>query len=97
MKKLFILLFCVVLCASCIEKHGKCQVNYTIVYPDSVITYDTTFIYSYVGENDYTHIPYTSSYKGSNYIHLGYKEYCRTTCPIRINSYKIISKRLKDE
>jgi len=79
------------LCIGCTDKHGKCQVNYSVIYPDTTITYDTVFNYEYAGENERTHIPYTSSYRGTNYIRLGYYEFARTTCPIRINSYKTIS------
>ncbi len=93
MKKIFILLFCSMLIVSC-YKSGKCQVNYTVVYPDTTIVYDSIFIYRYGGEQWYTHIPRASSYKGTNYIKIGYNTFSSTTCPIRINSYKTISKNL---
>jgi hypothetical protein len=73
-----------------IDKEGKCEVNYSIVYPDTTITYDTVFNYEWRVEHWFTHIPFTSSYKGSNYINLGRNTYVWTTCPIRINYYKTI-------
>lgn len=94
MKKIFILLFCSMLIVSCclLDKSGKCQVNYTVVYPDTTIVYDSIFMYHYGAEHWYTHIPRASSYKGTNYIKIGYNTFASTTCPIRINSYKTISK-----
>lgn len=100
MKKIvFCILMSMTLLMSCdiTDKYGKCQINYSIIYPDTTITYDSIFKYRWVTENDYTHTPYTSSYRGSNYILLGCREYCHTTCPIRINSYKTITKRIEDE
>ena len=86
---------CLSSCDWMIDKTGKCQINYSIVYPDTTITYDSVFYYKWAVERSYTHVPFTSSYKGSNYIRLGMYEYVHTTCPIRINSYKIISKNIK--
>jgi len=94
MKKIVIcLLTCLYLssCAWMIDKTGKCQVNYSIIYPDTTIIYDSVFYYRWATEHWNTHVPYTSSYKGSNYIKLGMNTYVYTTCPIRINSYKTIS------
>ena len=85
MKHIFILIFCMILCVSCCIKYSKCQVNYSVVYPDTTIVYDTIF-------NCFSDdVPYTSSTRGTNYILLGDKVYSRTTCPIRINSYKKIN------
>ena len=58
---------------------------------------DIKNIYSYINERDYIHTPYASSYKGSNYIQLGSREFSHTTCPIRINSYKTVSKNIDYE
>ena len=90
MKNIFILIFCMILCVSCI-KYGKCQINYSVVYPDTTITYDTNFYYTYYIEYLNIHTPYVSSSRGTNYIKLGGEIYNRTTCPIRINSYKNIN------
>jgi len=95
MKNICILIICMILCVSCTcigVKNGKCRVNYSVVYPDTTITYDTIFYYEYdVGIHN-SHTPYVSSSRGTNYIKLGMDFYNRTTCPIRINSYKTISK-----
>lgn len=90
--KFFILVFCIGItfeicsCTCCTSHEGITKVNYSIVYPDTIITKDSTFYFIY---ND-RRTPYTSSHKGSNYIIIGYNDFERTTCPIRINSYKII-------
>ena len=93
MKNIFILIICMILCVSCYcYKHGTCQVNYSVIYPDTTITYDTIFYYEYdIGLNN-MHTPYVSSSRGTNYIKLGMNFYNSTTCPIRINSYKTIQK-----
>lgn len=84
---------CMTLLMSCdmSNKYGKCQVNYSVVYPDTTIVYDTVFTYNWVIEYDNIHIPIACSFKGSNYIRLGKNYFNSTTCPIRINSYKTIS------
>lgn len=82
-----IFIMCFTLLVSCSNK-GTCKVNYSIIYPDTTITYDTIFNYHH---NKNMYIPYASSHRGTNYIKLGYNEFSRTTCPIRINSYEIIS------
>ena len=94
MKKIVICLLTCLYLSSCewmIDKIGKCQINYSIVYPDTTMTYDSVFYYKWSVDHCNTHTPYTSSYKGTNYIKLGRYQYVHTTCPIRINSYKIIS------
>jgi len=99
MKKIiiiFLMCLCLSSCNCMIDKEGKCEVNYSIVYPDTTITYDTVFNYRWGVEHWFTHIPYTSSYKGSNYIKLGINTYAWTTCPIRINSYKTLIKNIDE-
>ena len=99
MKKI-ILLFCLVLFISCDgleDKYGLCQVNYTVIYPDTTITYDTIFKYRWVRYEEGIHTPVAGSSRGSNYISLGLNTFANTTCPIRLNSYKTISKRLENE
>lgn len=92
MKKI-ILLFSIMILTSCIY-HNKCQVNYSIIYPDTTIIYDTIFYYQYTAPCNYgirdPHMPIISSNKGTNYILLGDNELSCTTCPIRLNSYKSI-------
>ncbi len=84
-----IFIMCFTLLLSCCNSNkGTCKVNYSIIYPDTTMTYDTIFNYEYYND---TYIPCASSYKGTNYIRLGYYEFSHTTCPIRINSYEIIS------
>ena len=100
MKKIiviFLMCLCLSSCAWMIDKTGKCQINYSIVYPDTTIIYDSTFYYRWAVEHWNTHIPYTSSYKGTNYIKIGMNAYVYTTSPIRINSYKTISKDIDHE
>lgn len=100
MKKIvFCILICMTLLMSCdiSDKYGKCQINYTVIYPDTTITYDSIFKYRWVMECENIHTPITSSTRGSNYISLGLNTFSRTTCPIRINSYKTITKRIEDE
>jgi len=63
-----------------------------VVYPDTTITYDSIFNYSNTTTRKNRDIPITSSWRGTNYILLGDNEFVRTTCPIRINSYKTIYK-----
>lgn len=94
MKKFLIIAIFIFTLISCTQR-GTCQVNYTVIYPDTTITYDTVFNYRWtapkVYENDRNpNIPITNSWKGSNYIELGDYEFVSTTCPIRINSYKSI-------
>ena len=91
MKKILILIFCIIMFVSC-TKYNKCGVNYSIVYPDTTINYDTIFEYKYTDPCYYKvnpHMPYTSSDRGSNYIRLGDWRFGETTCPIRINSYEM--------
>ena len=85
---------CLSSCDWIYDKTGKCKINYSIVYPDTTITYDSVFYYKWAIEHQNTHVPYPSSYKGTNYIRIGRHSYVYTTCPIRINSYKIISKNI---
>ena len=92
MKKILISTIFALLLTGC-TKYGKCNVNYTIVYPDTTITYDSTFNYKYTEHNAYKrdpHIPTTNSWRGSNYIEIGDDDFVRTTCPIRVNSHKTI-------
>lgn len=99
MKKIIIIFLMCIYLSSCdwmIDKMGKCQINYSIVYPDTTITYDSVFYYKWAAERSNTHVPYTSSYKGTNYIKIGMNTYVYTTCPIRINSYKIITKNIDE-
>lgn len=73
MKKILIITIFALLLTGC-TKYGKCNVNYTIVYPDTTITYDSTFNYKYTEHNAYKrdpHIPTTNSWRGSNYIEIG--------------------------
>jgi len=100
MKKIiivFLMCLCISSCDWVIDKTGKCQINYSIVYPDTTITYDSVFYYKWTVEHLNTHVPYASSYKGTNYIKIGINAYVYTTCPIRINSYKTISKNINHE
>ena len=83
---IFIFIFCVAI-TGCGHHKGIVKINYSIIYPDTTITKDSTFYFDYCKDKRQ---PYTSSYKGSNYIVIGRDEFEHTTCPIRINSYKII-------
>jgi len=99
MKKIIVIFLMCICLSSCDwmdDKTGKCKVNYSIVYPDTTITYDSIFYYRWAAEHWNTHVPFTSSYKGSNYIRLGMNEFVHTTCPIRINSYKILTKNIDE-
>lgn len=99
MKKIiviFLMCLCLSSCEWMINKKGKCQINYSIVYPDTTITYDSIFYYKWHGEHLNTHTPYISSNRGTNYIKLGMNDYVCTTCPIRINSYKILTKNIDE-
>ena len=93
MKQLIaVIMFCIMIAVatySCVKfsSHpGIAKVNYSIVYPDTTITKDSTFYFNYTTKT----IPYTDSHKGTNCIVIGYCEFEHTTCPIRINSYEII-------
>lgn len=95
MKKILILLFSLILLTSCLHERGKYRVNYTVIYPDTAITYDSVFLYDLLITNkQYDNydklIPQISSFRGTNYIIVGTSTYNRTTCPIRINSYEQI-------
>jgi len=92
MKKILILLFSLILFTSCLNERGKYRVNYTVIYPDTSITYDSVFSYGWIIQNKQydNSIPHTSSYRGTNYIIIGSSNYNNTTCPIRINSYEQI-------
>lgn len=91
-KGIFTIIFCVVIafgiysCIGCTSHEGIAKVNYSIIYPDTTITKDSTFYFNYTTKA----IPYTDSHKGTNCIVIGYCEFEHTTCPIRINSYEII-------
>lgn len=88
-----IIMFCIMIAVatySCVKfsSHtGIAKVNYSIVYPDTTITKDSTFYFRYSNDR---RIPHTDSYRGTNYIRIGHRKFVRTTCPIRINSYEII-------
>ena len=95
MKKILILLFSLILLTACFNERGKYRVNYTVIYPDTAITYDSVFSYDLLITNkqydNYDNsIPHTSSLRGTNYIIVGTSTYNYTTCPIRINSYEQI-------
>ena len=92
MKKILILLFSLILFTSCSYERGKYRVNYTVIYPDTAITYDSVFSYDLLITNKQydNSIPEISSHRGTNYIIVGTSTYNRTTCPIRINSYEQI-------
>lgn len=90
------LMFCIMIVViadvvySCVKfsSHpGIAKVNYSIVYPDTTITKDSTFYFRYSNDR---RIPHTDSYRGTNYIVIGHRKFEHTTCPIRINSYEII-------
>lgn len=96
MKKILIIAVIVLTLVSCSGHYGQCNINYTVVYPDTTITYDSIFNYycssCNTTERRNRNIPITSSWRGTNYILLGDNEFVRTTCSIRINSYKTIYK-----
>lgn len=92
MKKILIIAIVVLTLVSCSGHYGQCNINYTVIYPDTTITYDSIFNYCNTTTRKNRDIPITSSYRGTNYILLGDNEFVRTTCPIRINSYKTIYK-----
>ena len=101
MKKILIFIFCSLIFISCslVDYYGKCQVNYDVIYPDTTITYDTIFTYNYC-KNRYEnslHEAYVSSSRGTNYIRIGYSTFAKTTCPIRLNSYKTLEKNLDND
>ena len=87
------IMFCIMIAVaiySCVKfsSHaGIAKVNYSIVYPDTTITKDSTFYFRYSNDR---RIPHTDSYRGTNYIVIGHRKFEHTTCPIRINSYEII-------
>ena len=94
MKKILIIAIFIFTLIGC-EQYGTCQVNYTVIYPDTTITYDTVFNYKWLPGAQYKNnrnpnVPITNSWRGSNYIELGEHDFVGTTCPIRINSYKSI-------
>lgn len=87
------IMFCIMIavaiysCVSFSSHAGMTKVNYSIVYPDTTITKDSTFYFRYSNDR---RIPHTDSYRGTNYIVIGHRKFEHTTCPIRINSYEII-------
>lgn len=90
-----LIIFCFIITLIGCTQYGTCQVNYTVIYPDTTITYDTVFNYKWTTGSGYKNnrnpnIPVTNSWRGSNYIQLGDYDFVGTTCPIRINSYKLI-------
>lgn len=97
MKKIFSILFITLCLIGCIG-HGKVNVNYDIIYPDTIITYDSIFDYHWcIGgahNNEYNdpHLLQVTSNRGTNYMEIGRSNLISTTCPIRVNSYKIIDK-----
>lgn len=97
MKKILLFFVLALTLVGCYD-YGKCNINYSIVYPDTIITYDTIFRYRYsVGVEYDVHTPTTTSSRGSNYINVGEYYFAGTTCPIRINSYKTIYKSENEE
>ena len=92
---LMIMLFASMLFSYAYSYHwGRCRVKYEVIYPDTIIRYDTVFRYRWYNEpwNDDTdyHMPYTSSVDGTNFICIGEHKFARTTVPIRIISFKTI-------
>lgn len=95
MKKILICLlfvFCLFSCSGLIDYKYKAKVTYEIIYPDTVIRYDTIFNCCTTGAHIDEDVQVgTSSYKGTNYIFIipggYYNQKVRTTCPIRIISY----------
>ena len=70
---------------------GITDVNYTIEYEDTTITYDSIFYFDYIKMNNFDQrVPYISNYNNQKYIHLGINDVINTTYPIKINSYRII-------
>ena len=89
---ILIIIACLVGCTG----HGKVHANYDIIYPDTAITYDSIFDYHWcIGgahNNEYNdpHLMQITSSRGTNYMEIGRSILISTTCPIRLNSYKVI-------
>jgi hypothetical protein len=87
---IFITMFLLVSCGNFCEENRTYEVNYSICYPDTVITKTDTLTGNsplYIWER--REVIFTS-YRGTNYLLVGNNEYIKTTCPIRLNYYKRI-------
>ena len=99
MKKLFILIIIFFISYSfylyyneiTVVYNGITDVNYTIEYEDTTITYDSIFYFEYIKMTNFDQrVPYISNYNEQKYIHLGINDVINTIYPIKINSYRII-------
>ena len=93
MKKLLFAIMIALSCVACDDflfETRTYEVNYTVCYPDTIITKTDTISSNCamtVWEN--TNKPVrTSSQRGTNYIVVGNSSYSNTTCPIRVNNYR---------
>ena len=98
MKKIVIILislFCLISC--CLTTNYDMQVEYEICYPDTIMKFNKVFHCKGSTDDveDGNINVYSSSYKGTNYIRItpgDWNEFERTTCPVRVLSYKRIVK-----
>lgn len=91
-KKILCILFvmlCIVACDNLTIEKRTYEVNYTVCYPDTLLTKtDTMSCYCAMTVWNNREPVHTSSHRGTNYILVGNNDYVNTTCPIRVNSYK---------
>ena len=93
MKKILYILFVMLCMASCDDflfETRTYEVNYTVCYPDTIITQTDTVSSNCAMSvwNNMNDPVRTSSHRGTNYIVVGNNSYSNTTCPIRVNNYR---------
>lgn len=88
MKKVLLVLFCLMTIISCGVK-SKVNVVYEVHYPSVVDTCNE--MYNVVLDNpEYPNV-YTKSSRGSNYLYIDKDLVYATTAPIKVISYKTVS------
>ncbi len=94
MKKLVISAVILVLLLSGCINSGRVRIKYTVVYPDTVLTIDSIYDYSWVSEDLGSiwicRYPRLGSDEGTNYIILGRSRIIETSCPLRIEKCQIL-------
>ena len=93
MKKLLLVMMIALSYVSCNDfsyETRTYEVNYTVCYPDTIITKTDTISSNCAMTvwNNMNEPVKTSSHRGTNYIVVGNSSYSNTTCPIRVNNYR---------
>jgi len=93
MKKVLLVLFCLMTIISCSTPGIKSKVNvvYEVHYPSMVDTHDETYNVELHGDNPEHPNVYLRSHRGSNYLYIDTYLIYATTAPIKVISYKTVS------